>query len=110
METICCTERSLRAQVIRKLRSYLYDRDDFTQGEYIEALDQVRDYFSQVPDVNYLELDEIIKSLTQEWKDIGEIIRVDNQSTKTTRLIVVVVAITAFVTGLLSWLLFRGKN
>jgi Mn-containing catalase len=110
LNSLCCTEQSLRAQVIKKLRSFLYDRDDFTQGEYIEALDEVRQSFEQRPDVSQEELDEIVKSLTQEWKDISEVIRVDNQSQRTTNLILIVAGITAFVTGLITWMLMRDKK
>ena len=110
LNSLCNTNQSLRSQFINKLRDSLYDRDDFTQGEYIEALDQVRDIFQKDPNVNHEELDEIIKSLTQEWKDMGEIIRTDNQTKRIHHSIAIIVAITALVTGILSWLIFRKKD
>lgn len=110
LNCICQTNQSLRSRFISKLRDSLYDKDDFTQGEYIEALDQVREYFQQDTEINHEELDEIVKSLTQEWKDIGEIIRTDNQNKRIHISIGVIVGVTALISGIVTWLLLRNKD
>ena len=111
LEKLCYTaNQSLRSQFISKLRDALYDREDFTQGEYIEALDQVRQIFQKDPSVNHEELDEIVKSLTQEWRDIGEIIRTDNQNKRVHHSIAIIVGVTALITGIISWFVFRKKD
>lgn len=107
---ICCTGQNLRELFINKLRQALYNKEDFTQGEYIEAIDQVREYFYKDPSIDQREVDDIIKSLTHEWKNIGETIRINNQSKKACQFIAAIVCVTAFVTGIIMWLLFRTKD
>lgn len=103
------TNQSLRSRFINKLRNKLFDRDDFTQGEFIDALDQVREDFQQDPTVNHEQLNEIVKSLTSEWRDIGEIIRTDNQNKRVHQSLALVIGGTALVTAILSWFIFRKK-
>ncbi|MEW5821190.1 MAG: hypothetical protein AB1782_13440 [Cyanobacteriota bacterium] len=111
LKNLCCTTtQTLRSQFISKLRDSLYDREDFTQGEYIEALDQIRQIFQKDETINHEELDEIIKSLTHEWKDIGEIIRTDNQTKRVHHSIAIIVGVTALITAIVSWFIFRKKN
>lgn len=101
---------NLKDQFIKRLKAALYDKRDFTQGEYIEAIDNVREIFQKEPDINHEELNEIVKSLTYDWKSIGESVRTDNQTYKTQKKIVIIALITALVTGIITWLIFRNKK
>lgn len=109
LNCLCNTNQTLRSRFINELRCALYNKEDFTQGEYIEALDYVQDTLKQDTSVDLEKLNEIAKSLTLEWKDIGEIIRTDNQTKRVHNTLAIIVGTTALVTGIVMWLLMRKK-
>lgn len=109
LSCLCNSNQTLRSRFINQLREALYNKEDFTQGEYIEALDYVQDTLKQDTSVNLEKLDEIAKSLTLEWKDIGEIIRNDNQTKRVHSSLAIIIGVTALVTGIIMWLLMKKK-
>lgn len=106
---LCNTNQTLRSRFINQLRTALYNREDFTQGEYIEALDDVVASLKQDTSVNLEKLDDIARSLTLEWKDISEIIRTDNQTKRVHNSLAIIIGATALITGLIMWLVLKKK-